>query len=158
VGLAQALVNDPELLVLDEPTSALDPLGRIAVRELLLGARDTGKTVFLSSHLLSEVELICDRVAILVRGRLVRLGKTSELLESSERAQIVARGIPQNAFEGAAANDGLVTFETTAGAQRAAIERVWSLGGEVVRVNPARRSLEQMFVELAQQERREEES
>jgi ABC-2 type transport system ATP-binding protein len=157
VGLAQALVNDPELLVLDEPTSALDPLGRIAVRELLLKARDAGKTVFLSSHLLSEVELICDRVAILVRGRLVRLGKTSELLESSERAQIVARGVPPDAFAGAAANDGLVTFETAATAQRAAIERVWSLGGEVVRVKPARRSLEEMFVELAQQGSGEEE-
>ena len=152
VGLAQALVNDPELLVLDEPTSALDPLGRIAVRELLLQARDAGKTVFLSSHLLSEVELICDRVAILVRGRLVRLGKTSDLLESSERTQVVARGVPQGAFASAAANDGLVTFEIPVATQRQAIERVWSLGGEVVRVNPARRSLEEMFVELAQQE------
>src|SRR6185437_10957056 len=61
VGLAQALVNDPELLILDEPTSALDPLGRVAVRELLQRARAAGKTIFLSSHLLSEIETVCDR-------------------------------------------------------------------------------------------------
>ena len=77
VGLAQALVNDPELLILDEPTSALDPLARVTVRELLLRAREQGKTIFLSSHLLSEVELICDRVAVLHRGKLVRLGRTA---------------------------------------------------------------------------------
>ena len=80
VGLAQAMVNDPELLILDEPTSALDPLSRVMVRELLLGARNAGKTIFLSSHLLSEVELVCDRVAVLHRGRLVRLGRTADLL------------------------------------------------------------------------------
>src|SRR5215472_7177186 len=64
VGLAQALMGDPELLVLDEPASALDPIGRIQVREILLRARGAGKTVFLSSHLLSEVEQVCDRLAI----------------------------------------------------------------------------------------------
>ncbi len=151
VALAQALVNDPELLLLDEPTSALDPLGRVAVRELLVAARAAGKTVFLSSHLLSEIELICDRVGFLVHGRLARLGRTTELLESSERAAIVARGIAQEAFAGACAADadGLVSFEVAAAAQRAAIERVWALGGEVVRVNPVRRSLEEIFLELA---------
>ena len=149
VALAQALVNDPELLLLDEPTSALDPLGRVAVRELLLAARAAGKTVFLSSHLLSEIELICDRVGFVVHGRLARLGRTTELLESSERAAIVARGIATEAFAGATAADGLVSFEVASSAQRAAIERVWALGGEVVRVHPARRSLEEIFLELA---------
>jgi ABC-2 type transport system ATP-binding protein len=150
VGLAQALVNDPELLVLDEPTSALDPPARVAVRELLLAVRSAGKTVFLSSHLLSEVELISDRVAILHRGRIRRLGRTSDLLESRERLQVVARGIDLGAFEGATASNGFVTFDVLASAQRAVIERVWSLGGEVVRVNPARRSLEQIFLEITQ--------
>ncbi|HXO38401.1 MAG TPA: ABC transporter ATP-binding protein, partial [Candidatus Acidoferrum sp.] len=74
VGLAQALVNDPELLILDEPASALDPLGRLRVREILLRAREAGKTVFLSSHLLSEVEQICDRLAIVIKGRVARVG------------------------------------------------------------------------------------
>src|SRR5213593_2873909 len=80
-GLAQALVNDPELLILDEPTSALDPLGRITVREILLKARNAGKTVFLSSHLLSEVEQICDRIAIVIKGRVAHVGTVAELLE-----------------------------------------------------------------------------
>jgi len=148
VGLAQALVNDPELLILDEPTSALDPLGRVAVRELLLRARHAGKTIFLSSHLLSEIELICDRVAIVHRGRLVRLGRTADLLESSERLELVARHIPPDAFADATAENGLVSFSVPCQAQRAAIERVWALGGEIVRVQPVKRSLEDIFVEL----------
>ncbi len=148
VGLAQALVNDPELLILDEPTSALDPLGRVAVRELLLSARRAGKTIFISSHLLSEIELICDRVAILHRGRIARLDRTSELLDSQERLQVVARGIAGSAFAGASGEDGLVSFEVLASTQRAVIERVWALGGEIVRVLPVRRSLEDIFVEL----------
>ena len=151
VGLAQALVNDPELLILDEPTSALDPLGRVAVRELLLRMKAQGKTIFLSSHLLSEVELICDRVAILHRGRLAKLGRTAELLQSPEQAEITARGIDAGKFGGEAAN-GVVTLRVPASAQRATIERVWAAGGEIVSVNPARRSLEEMFVELTREE------
>lgn len=149
VGLAQALVNDPELLLLDEPTSALDPLGRVAVRELLLRARNAGKTVFLSSHLLSEVETVCDRVAIVMRGRLVKLGKTSELLQSAERVEIAARGIPPASFSGALASDGMVRFIVPRPEQRSAIERVWALGGEILQVSPERRSLEDVFLELA---------
>ena len=149
IGLAQAMVNDPELLLLDEPTSALDPLGRVDVRELLLAARKAGKTIFLSSHLLSEIELICDRVAILHRGHVARLGRTVDLLESRERIEITARAIDRAMFNAAVAEDGMVRFQVLASAQRAAIERVWSLGGEIVRVNPVRKSLEDIFVELA---------
>src|SRR5216683_1792603 len=148
VGLAQALVNDPDLLILDEPTSALDPLARVAVRELLLRMRKDGKTIFLSSHLLSEVELVCDRIAVLDRGRLVRLGRTSELLECGEQTEIVARGIAAHAFSGAVVSDGLVKFSIPASAQRVTLERVWELGGEIVSVNPLRRSLEELFVEV----------
>lgn len=151
VGLAQALVNDPELLILDEPTSALDPASRVAVRELLLNMRAAGKTIFLSSHLLSEVELVCDRVAVLNHGKLVRVGRTTDLLEASERAEIVARGIPADAFSQAVAQDGIVTFIVASSDQRAALERVWSLGGEIVSVNPERRSLEEIFLELTGQ-------
>jgi ABC-2 type transport system ATP-binding protein len=147
-GLAQALVNDPDLLILDEPTSALDPLGRVAVRELLQRARAAGKTVFLSSHLLSEIEVICDRIAILHRGRIATVGTTASLLESRERTEIVARGVSSSDFPGAVANDGVVRFSIAPAAQRETIERIWSLGGEVVHVNPERRSLEQVFLEL----------
>lgn len=147
VGLAQAMVNDPELLILDEPTSALDPLARVMVRELLLNAREAGKTIFLSSHLLSEVELVCDRVAVLHRGRLVRLGRTADLLQSGEQAEIIARGIAVTHFPAAVARDGVVSFTVAASAQRAMLQQVWDLGGEIVSVNPVRRSLEDIFLE-----------
>ena len=148
VGLAQALVNDPELLVLDEPTSALDPLGRVAVRELLLRARAAGKTIFLSSHLLSEVEAICDRVAIVSRGRVARIGTTAELLERADQSQIEARRVPVTMFPGAVEEDGIVRFVVPAQQLRQAVEQVWNSGGEIVRMNPVRRSLEEIFVEL----------
>jgi ABC-2 type transport system ATP-binding protein len=148
VGLAQALVNDPALLILDEPTSALDPLARVAVRELLLHARTEGKTIFLSSHLLSEVELVCDRVAVLHRGRLVRLGTTADLLQAGQQTQIVARKIAADCFAGTVARNGEVSFSVPASQQRAALERVWQLGGEVVSVNPERHSLEEIFLQV----------
>ncbi len=148
VGLAQAIVNDPDLLILDEPTSALDPLSRVMVRELLLGARNAGKTVFLSSHLLSEVELVCDRVAVLHRGKLARMGRTADLLRAGERSEIVARAIAVTQFEGSVARDGIVKFSVPAQTQRAALEKIWNLGGEVVSVNPLRRSLEEIFLEV----------
>jgi ABC-2 type transport system ATP-binding protein len=148
VGLAQALVNDPDLLILDEPTSALDPLARVHVRELLLRMRESGKTVFLSSHLLSEVELVCDRVAILNKGRLVALGKTSELLQSGDKSIIVARGVPATAFPDATLENGVVRFALPTVSQRSALEQVWSLGGQVISVNPEHRSLEEIFLQL----------
>jgi len=149
IGLAQALINDPELLILDEPTSALDPLARVSMRELLLEANRDGKTIFLSSHLLSEIEMICHRVAILVKGRLMRVGKVEELLISRDRYEIVARGVRASSFEQSQLRDGLVTFAVGAASQRDALERVWALGGEVLSVNPVRRTLEEFFVELA---------
>jgi ABC-2 type transport system ATP-binding protein len=148
IGLAQALVNDPELLILDEPTSALDPLARVAVREFLLRAREQGKTIFLSSHLLSEVELVCDRVAILHRGKLMRLGTTHDLLQAGEQMEIIASGIAATAIAGAVAKDGAVSVTVPSNAQRAALEQIWSLGGDVVSLNPVKRSLEQMFIEV----------
>jgi len=157
VGLAQALVNDPELLILDEPTSALDPVARVGVRELLLKARARGKTIFLSSHLLSEIELLCDRVAVLHRGRLRRLGRTDELLESYERTEIAARGINANGFRGATGldrsswqvgPDGMVRIAVPRDQQRATINQIWEAGGEVISVIPQRRSLEEIFLEV----------
>lgn len=79
LGLAQAILNDPDLVILDEPTDGVDPIGRKQIRELLVRLRDRGKTIFLNSHLLSEVEMICDRVAILNKGKLVRSGTVREL-------------------------------------------------------------------------------
>ncbi len=149
LGLAQAIVNDPDLLVLDEPTSALDPVARVAVRELLVELKRSGKTIFLSSHQLFEIEAVCDRIGILRRGRLVRVGTIHELLENSERSVVTAKGVAPTAFKSAITNNGFVTFEVERAAQRKAIECVWQLGGEVVSVNPVRESLEEMFLRLA---------
>src|SRR5260370_6952737 len=148
VGLAQALVNDPELLILDEPASALDPIGRIQVREILLRVRNAGKTVFLSSHLLSEVEQICDRLAIVIRGRVARVGTLAELLETQERFVITARGIDELMFEGTKQN-GFIKITVPPLDQRRTIEQIWLAGGEVITVHPIRRTLEDLFVELA---------
>src|SRR3974390_1277406 len=89
LGIAQALLGDPELLVLDEPTSGLDPAGRKEVRDLILALKAEGKTIFLSSHILSEVEQICDRVIILDRGQMVRTGTMQEMLAEDNRAEII---------------------------------------------------------------------
>ena len=149
LGLAQALVNDPDLLVLDEPTSALDPLGRVAVRELLVDLRDAGKTVFLSSHLLSEVESVCDRVAFVRAGQVARVGRTSDLLESREQVEIVARGVSveQWPLSVELAEGRKIVVPRTE--MHECIERVWQQGGEVVRANPVRRTLEQLFIEVS---------
>jgi ABC-2 type transport system ATP-binding protein len=82
VGLAQALINNPDLLILDEPTSGLDPLGRMKVREIIQRLKNEGKTVFFSSHELGEVETVCDRVAILYEGELKAEGRVSELVQT----------------------------------------------------------------------------
>lgn len=150
VGLAQALVNDPELLILDEPASALDPLGRMRVREILLRAKEAGKTVFLSSHLLSELEQICDRLAIVIKGRVARVGTIAELLEAQNRFVITAKGIDALLFEGSKQN-GFIKITVPALHQRRTIEKIWLAGGEVIAVNPIRRTLEDLFVELATQ-------
>lgn len=152
VGVAQALVNDPDLLILDEPASALDPIGRLEVREILLNARRRGKTVFLSSHLLSEVEQICDRLGIVVKGRVARVGSPAELLETQERFVITARGVDALLFEGSQQN-GFIKITVPALRQRAVIEQIWLAGGEVLAVHPVRRTLEDLFVELAHQNR-----
>ncbi len=148
VGLAQALVNDPELLILDEPTSALDPVSRVNVRELLMQLRAAGRTIFLSSHLLSEIELLCDRVAVLHRGKLVRLAKTTELLEANELVEITATGINVGSFEGATPKNGGVKLVVPREQQRATISRIWNAGGEIVSVIPQRRSLEEVFLQV----------
>ena len=93
MGLAQALLGNPELLILDEPTANLDPLGRKRFRDILLALKQQGKTVFISSHILSEVEEVCDRVAILQQGQLRRIG-TIEELSRSPGARMVVRSLP----------------------------------------------------------------
>ncbi len=92
VGLAQALINDPELVFLDEPMSGLDPVGRYQIREIILTLKEQGKTVFFNSHILSDVELICDRIGILHKGELIAIGTLNELLGSDQSFQVSGHG------------------------------------------------------------------
>lgn len=95
IGIAQALINDPELVVLDEPMSGLDPIGRKEIRDLILRLKESGKTIFFSSHILHDAELLCDRVSILVKGRLVAMGRVSDLIgeASTQSIEVIVEGL-----------------------------------------------------------------
>src|SRR4249919_1913347 len=97
IGLAQALINNPELILLDEPTSGLDPIGTREMKDLILKLRDQGKTVLMSSHLLPDVQDVCDRIAILHQGELKELGRVDELLTVQDVVQLRAKGLSQAA-------------------------------------------------------------
>lgn len=92
IGMAQALINDPEIVFLDEPMSGLDPMGRYQIREIILSLKQQGKTIFFNSHVLSDVEKICDRVAILARGELISIGSLDELLGTTETYAVSGKG------------------------------------------------------------------
>ncbi|MBW4028670.1 MAG: ABC transporter ATP-binding protein [Acidobacteria bacterium] len=154
LGLARALVNEPELLILDEPTSALDPSAVSQVRELLLIARNEGHSIFFSSHQLSEVEQVCDRIAFLNHGRLVKLGSLSELLHDQALAEVVVRGVTAGQLEGLFAEalpGGQLRILIPQARQREVIERIWMAGGELISTAPRRRTLEQLFAEWSRE-------
>jgi len=157
VGLAQALVNEPDVLVLDEPMSGLDPIGRRDVRGLILELRDRGCTVFFSSHILSDAETLCSRVGILVGGQVVATGRLSEMLAFNVSGwELVFSGLGADAAGGLGPGlrrvtpiaDGRVTVELNADADP---ERVMAdaraRGGRIVSLNPVRSTLEDFFVE-----------
>ena len=154
LALAQALINDPELLILDEPAAALDPAGVQQVRELLRSARNAGKSIFFSSHQLTEVEHICDRIAFLNQGRLIRSGSLREFQSESDRVEIELRGISlaqlSQIYPGAAdagVNTDTIRISIPAQEKRRVIEGVWAAGGEIVSLAPLRRRLEDLFLE-----------
>ena len=99
IGLAQALINDPELILLDEPTSGLDPLGTREMKDMILKLRDQGKTIVMCSHLLADVQDVCDRIAILFQGDLKELGRVDSLLKVSGETQFRAQDLPASAHE-----------------------------------------------------------
>jgi ABC-2 type transport system ATP-binding protein len=157
LGIAQALVGDPQLLIFDEPTSGLDPSGRKEVMELLLALKQSGKTVFLSSHILPEVEQICDRVVIIDRGRLVRAGRLEEMLDTGGRVEIVVDVLGEEAERGvagmgAAVDRGTHGIRVVVGEarKREAIEYLWGAGCDVLRVNPLKGRLEEVFLHLVE--------
>ncbi len=155
VGLAQALMNDPELLVLDEPTDGVDPVGRRQIRDVLLGLRRQGKTIFLNSHLLSELEMVCDRVAILVQGRVVMQGTIDALTADSQRYEVTIEG-PVPSWAGAdgslrvqALPDGRTTIVVKGsepGPIQPLLDRLRAEGRVIGAVRPVRETLEDLFM------------
>lgn len=157
VGIAQALVNDPELVVFDEPMSGLDPLGRRDVRALILRLRDRGCTVFFSSHILSDAEALCSRVAILARGRLVTSGRLSDMLEFHVRGwELVAAGVPDAAVPAPGPHvrtvvrigDGRYELELPLESPPDRLmAQLTAAGAQIVSLNPIRDTLEDFFVQ-----------
>jgi ABC-2 type transport system ATP-binding protein len=155
LGIAQSLIGDPELLVLDEPTSGLDPSGRKEVRELLLALKNAGKTIFLSSHLLSEVEQLSDEAVIIDRGRVLRAGAMKELLETGNQVEVVATEINEELATllrelGATVERSSQGVRIIVGSERTRelLERLWLQGSDVVRLNPVKGSLEDLYMKL----------
>ncbi len=161
VGLAQAILNDPEVVFLDEPMSGLDPLGRREARALILGLRDRGCTVFFSSHILSDAEALCDRVAILARGRLVAEGRISDLVAFDVKGwDMVVGRIERSTIDRVVSAADLLTSPkvTEIAAGRFALELAGSAapdrllaelvacGATLVSLNPIRDTLEDVFV------------
>lgn len=149
-GIAQSLVNDPEFLVWDEPVSGLDPIGRKEVKDLMLELKKRGKTIFFSSHILPDAEALCDRVGIIVGGRMHRVGTLPELLKDSVSwIEVVAQHLPAGfALDGAGieevAGQLLIRLE---GPERLdpALKNIMQAGGSIISVVPQRENLENYF-------------
>jgi len=155
VGVAQALINEPELVVLDEPSSGLDPMGRVLIRDAILSLRKKGTTVLLSSHILSDVESVADRVAIITDGELRKLGTTAELIGNTLRCvEVTFEGLSE---EGRASlgdisvvMDGPRTTTVAVDSHDAASHTVrqgLQAGARLISVVPQRQTLEHLFVE-----------
>ena len=113
LGLAQAFLQDPDLLILDEPTSSLDPIGRKEVKDMLLELKSKGKTIIISSHILSDIETFCDRVVIIREGRLITTGRLDELLKTGDSLRITSEKLPAEAVKAIQALGGIVTGSET---------------------------------------------
>ena len=156
IGLAQALLNQPDLVILDEPTSGLDPVGRRLVRDIIRDLRQRGTTVFLNSHLLSEVEVTCDRVAFIKHGEVIRISSLQDLVEGELSVEIRARGLNPEVLTGLSGfsknirQDGehlALTIdheEDLPAINRYLVEK----GVEVFALRPQRVSLEDLFIQI----------
>ena len=160
IGVAQALINDPDLVFMDEPTSGLDPIGAMQIRDVIIKIRDRGKTVFLCSHLLKEMEPLCDNVAILARGQLKAIGHVGTLLSGGDQFMLTAQDVPadmpaklqpltqRSHLEG----NALTAYFTEQAAALKGGMLVQELGGTVTFLGPQRRSLEEVFIEKVGEE------
>jgi ABC-2 type transport system ATP-binding protein len=159
IGLAQALMNDPDLVLLDEPTDGVDPVGRREIRDVILGMRARGKTIFINSHLLSELEMICDRVAILVKGQVARQGTLDELAMTRQYYAIELNDPPAAELVQSVQSrvNGSIKVEIVertlqlstidAAAVQPVIDVLRSQNATIRRVHLVRPSLEDLFIE-----------
>jgi len=162
IGLAQALLNDPDLVFLDEPTSGLDPLGRRLVRTIINGLREEGTAVFLNSHLLSEIELTCDRVAFIREGHVLRVAPLSELQQEGVQVRLRVGQPTPSLIEALAEFGSGVVLEERSGqitlnmAQEADLPRLarWLVeaGHNIYELSPQRLSLEERFIQIVGEE------
>ena len=159
VGIAQALINEPEIVFLDEPMSGLDPIGRREIRELIAELREKGVTVFMSTHILSDIEALCDNVAILRGGRLAATGKLDDLLNDAGQQQsfeINVKGVSAESLQADLAKIAGATISSKASGaniqvlEETDIDKVLQMtrekGGRLVSVQPVKQSLEELFV------------
>ena len=156
IGLAQALLNDPLLVFLDEPTSGLDPVGRRLVRDIIRDLRQKGTTVFLNSHMLSEVEITCDRVAFIKQGEVLRIsqlkglveGETSVTIRCSEPSSIALRGLQQFGKNVRANGDTISLTVSEESALPEITRYLVAQGLDVYAITPQRLSLEELFIQV----------
>jgi ABC-2 type transport system ATP-binding protein len=156
IGLAQALINDPALVFLDEPTSGLDPVGRRLVRDIIRDLRSLGTTVFLNSHLLSEIEVTCDRVAFIKHGQVVRTSRLDALVEGETRVTLRARRLSGELIASLErfgrdirADGDQVTLTVTDDAALPELARhLVSSGADLYALTPQRMSLEDLFIQV----------
>ena len=155
IGIGQAIINEPWLLFLDEPTSALDPMGRRDVRDLILKLREKGTTVFLNSHLLSEVEMTCTQIGILNKGRLVRVGDIQSLVQPTHCVDIRVEGLPPETMADirnlATKVDGdekemTVTVDNEAQVEKIA-RMIMESGAQLREFTPRSQELEEIFLQ-----------
>lgn len=162
IGLAQALVNEPEIVFLDEPTDGVDPEGRIDIRRMIEGMRAEGRTVFVNSHLLGEVEQVADQVAILSQGRVIRSGSVNELTSAGQHFELRTQGpVPpglRERLEGAGltvAGDKVSVPAKDAGDVQTVIDALRSAGIVIRELKDTRQSLEDLFLSAVQENRTE---
>lgn len=163
-GLAQAIINDPSLLILDEPMSGLDPVGRKEFRDAILRFKAEGKTVFFSSHIIADVEMVCDRVGIISDGQLDRAGSVPELVgQDVKSVEIAVRAVPEETLlqlepfveRSLVSGDGLILRLRDPEAATMVVGKLASQGVHIVSVTPHRETLESAFVKQVTRAKRE---
>ncbi|OCR02564.1 multidrug ABC transporter ATP-binding protein [Oscillatoriales cyanobacterium USR001] len=154
IGMAQALINDPELVFLDEPMSGLDPMGRYQMREIILSLKSQNKTIFFNSHVLSDVEQICDRVAILAQGELISIGNLNELLGNTETYHVRGKGGHLNVLKKWVPDlelEGEIWYGHLDANPQDFLATIKVMGAQLIGMNLARPSLEEFFIQKLHQ-------